>query len=143
MAVLVFQAAVPPQLPVNVTSAQGDQYWASVLKQKAALQVELEKEKSDLDQAALQVVDLKKQNSDLEVELKQVSNDKDEIVQKIKYGQDLADNLSIDLARSRNEQKAVDNRAENLKEENLELASQIRDLSSTKLELEKNCFAPD
>ena len=48
---------------VDVTSGQGDQYWASVLRQKAALQVDLEKEKSDLDQAALQVVDLKKKNS--------------------------------------------------------------------------------
>ena len=67
-------ASSPASAPVvDVTSAQGDQYWASVLKQKAALQVELEKEKSDLDQAALQVVDLKKQNSDLEIEVKQVS----------------------------------------------------------------------
>ena len=122
---------------MDVTSAQGDQYWASVLKQKAALQVELEKEKSELDQAALQVVDLKKQNSDLEVEVKQVSNEKDEIIQKIKYGQDLADNLSIDLARSRNDQKAVNDRADKLKEENLELLSQIRDLTSAKLELER------
>ena len=108
-----------------------------VLKQKAALQVELEKEKSDLDQAALQVVDLKKQNSDLEVEVKQVSNEKDEIIQKIKYGQDLADNLSIDLARSRNDQQAVNDRADKLKEENLKLLSQIRDLTSAKLELER------
>ena len=123
--------------PLDVTSSQGDQYWASVLRQKAALQVELEKEKSDLDQAALQVVDLKKQNSDLETQLKQVSNEKDEIVQKIKYGQDLADNLSIDLARSRNDQQAVNVRADKLKDENLQLLSQIRDLNSTKLDLER------
>ncbi len=123
---------------VEVTSSvQGDKYWASVLRQKAALQVELAKAKSDLDQAALQVVDLKKQNSDLEVEVKKVSNEKDEIIQKIKYGQDLADNLSIDLARSRNDQQAVNDRADKLKEENLALLSQIRDLSSAKLELER------
>ena len=125
-----------PQL-LDVTSAQGDHYWAAVLKQKAALQVELEKERSGLDQAALQVVELKKQNSDLEVEVKKISNEKDEIIQKIKYGQDLADNLSIDLARSRNDQQAVDDRADKLKDENLQLLSQVRDLDSTKLELEK------
>jgi predicted nucleic acid-binding Zn-ribbon protein len=131
------QDAIPSSAP-DVTSAQGDHYWASVLKQKAALQIEIEKEKSGLDQAALQVVGLKKQNSDLELELKQISNEKDEIVQKIKYGQDLADNLSIDLARSRNDQQAVNDRADKLKEENLQLLSQIRELNSTKLELEKN-----
>lgn len=118
-------------------TAQTDQYWASVLKQKAALQIELQKEKSDLDQAALQVVGLKKQNSDLAVEIKKIGNEKDEIIQKIKYGQDLADNLSIDLARSRNDQQAVNDRADKLKAENLALMSQIRDLSSTKLELER------
>ena len=126
-----------PAAAPNVASSQGDQYWAAVLKQKAALQIEIAKEKAALDQAALQVVDLKKQNSDLQLEVKQVSNEKDEIVQKIKYGQDLADNLSIDLARSRNDQKAVNDRADKLKEENLELQSQIRGLSSTKLELER------
>jgi len=122
---------------VDVTSTQGDQYWANVLKQKAALQVEVQKEKYDLDQAALQVVDLKKQNSDLELEIKSVTNEKDEIVQKIKYGQDVADNLSIDLARSRNDQKMVNDRADRLKEQNMDLLNQIRDLSSTKVELEK------
>jgi predicted nucleic acid-binding Zn-ribbon protein len=132
-------SAPPPAAApvVDVTSGQGDQYWAEVLKQKAALQVELEKEKSELDQAALQVVDLKKQNSDLQVEVKQISNEKDEIVQKIKYGQDLADNLSIDLARSRDDQQAVNDRADKLKTENLGLMSQIRDLSSAKLDLER------
>jgi predicted nucleic acid-binding Zn-ribbon protein len=133
----IVQAPVSSSAGVDVTSAQGDQYWASVLKQKAALQVEIEKEKFDLDQAALQVVDLKKKNSDLELEVKQVSDEKDEIIQKIKYGQDIADNLSIDLARSRNDQKAVNDRADRLKEENLDLQSQIRDLSSAKVDLER------
>jgi len=123
---------------VDVTSGQGDQYWASVLRQKAALQVELEKERVDLDQAALQVVALKKENSDLELSVKTLSNEKDEIIQKIKYGQDLADNLSIDLARSRNDQKAVNDRADKLKEQNYELQSEIRDLTSSKIELERN-----
>ena len=130
-------ATPAPTASGDTSAAQGDEYWAGVLRQKAALQVELEKEKASVDQAALQVVDLKKQNSDLELEVKEVNNEKDEIIQKIKYGQDLADNLSIDLARSRNDQKAVNDRADRLKEENVELQSQIRDLSSTKLELEK------
>jgi len=122
---------------VSSTTAQGDHYLAALLLQKADLQVQVEKQKFELDQAALQVADLKKQNSDLDVAVKQLSNDKDEIAQKIKYGQDLADNLSIDLARSRNEQQAVNDRADKLKEENLQLLSQIRSLTSTKLELER------
>jgi len=133
----IVESATVPAPVVDVTSSQGDQYWASVLKQKAALQLELEKAKFDLDQAALQVVELKKQNSDLELQVKQVANEKDEIAQKVKYGGDLADTLSIDLARSRNDQKAVNDRADKLKEENMELQEQIRGLTSTKLSLEK------
>jgi len=121
----------------STAAAGNDEYWASVLKQKAALQIELQKEKVELDQAALQVVSLKKQNSDLELQVKQISNDKDDIVQKIKYGQDLADNLSIDLARARNDQQSVTDRAEKVRQQNMQLLSQIRDLNSTKLELER------
>ena len=76
----------------------------------------------------MQVVELKKQNSDLELQVKQVTNEKDEIAQKVKYGGDLADTLSIDLARARNDQKAVNDRADKVKEENMELLSQIREL---------------
>ena len=131
------EGSSPAAVPA-VTSSKGEQYWAEVLKQKAALQVELEKEKSSLDQAALQVVGLKKQNSDLELQVKQLRNEKDEIVQKIKYGQDLADNLSIDLARSRTDQQSVNTRADKLKDENLQLLFQIRGLNATKLDLEKS-----
>jgi peptidoglycan hydrolase CwlO-like protein len=130
-------AAVVSAPVVDVTSAQGDQYWASVLKQKAALQLELERAKSALDQVALQVAELKKQNSDLEMQVKQVTNEKDEIAQKVKYGGDLADTLSIDLARARNDQKAVNDRADKVKEENMDLQGQIKDLASTKISLEK------
>jgi hypothetical protein len=42
-----------------------------------------------------------------------------------------------DLARSRNDQKAVNDRADKLKDENLGLQSQIRDLTSAKVELEQ------
>ena len=127
----------PVAAPVVVPQGNNDEYWASILKQKAALQIEIEKQKTEMNEAALQVVDLKKQNADLEVEVKQLSNEKDEIVQKIKYGQDLADNLSIDLARSRNDQQAVNDNANKVQEQNLALLSQIRDLNSSKLELER------
>ncbi|MDE2009503.1 MAG: hypothetical protein KGJ09_05420, partial [Candidatus Omnitrophica bacterium] len=130
--------SVASMLAQDVSTPNGEAYWAAVLRQKAALQVELTKEKSDLDQAALQVVSLKKQNADLQTQVEQVSNEKDAIMQKIQYGQELADNLSVDLARSRNDQAAVNQRADKLKDENQQLLSQIRQLDSEKLQLEQN-----
>ncbi len=128
----VVQAAAPA-----VTTAQGEEYWASILKQKAALQLEIDKIKGDLELSVGQIADLKKQNSDLQLQIKSVTNDKEEIERKIKYGEDLANNLSIELARSRNDQRFVNERADKLKEENIELQGQIRQLSGTKLALEK------
>ncbi len=131
-AALAAAANVPP-----ITTPSGELYWAGVLKAKAALQMELDKSKADLNQTALQIADLKKQNSDLQLEIKQLTNDKDEIERKIKYGEDLANNLSIELARSRNDQKFVNDRADKLKAENMQLQDQIRQLSSTKVALER------
>ncbi len=129
--------AVAPVASPAVTTAQGEEYWASILKQKAALQLEIDKIKADLELSVGQIADLKKQNSDLQLQIKSVTNDKEEIERKIKYGEDLANNLSIELARSRNDQRFVNERADKLKEENIELQGQIRQLSGTKLTLEK------
>ncbi|MBF0511020.1 MAG: hypothetical protein HQL13_01685 [Candidatus Omnitrophica bacterium] len=144
--VIVHDKPAAPVNPYATSSAleqtppptgQGDQYWASVIKEKAALQVDIQKQKFALDQAQMQVADLKKQNMDLALEIKQVNNEKAEIIQKIKYGQDLADNLSVDLARARNDQKAVNERADKMKEENLQLQAQLKDLNASKLQLEQ------
>ena len=120
-----------------VTEAKGDEYWAGVIKQKAALQLELEKVKGDLDESALQIVELKKQNSDLQLQLKEIKDDKDEIERKIKYGEDLANNLSVELARARNDQKMTNDRADKLKDQNLQLQDQLRQLMTTKVALER------
>ena len=121
-----------------VTSPQGEGYWAKVLKEKAALQLEIEKVKNDLDQSVLQFVEMKKQNSDLQLEIKTLKDEKEEIARKIKYGEDLANNLSVEVARARNDQKMTSDRAEKLKTENMQLQGQIKELTTTKLVLERN-----
>lgn len=124
--------------PVPPTAGQGEGYWAQVLKEKAVLQLELEKVKSDLDQSVLEIVDLKKRNSDMQLEIKTIQNEKEEIVRKIKYGEDLANNLSVEVARARNDQKMTNDRADKLKDENRQLQDQIKQLTATKVTLERN-----
>ena len=117
---------------------QGEGYWAQVLKEKAVLQLELEKVKSDLDQSVLEIVDLKKQNSDVQLEIKTIQNEKEEIVRKIKYGEDLANNLAVEVARARNDQKMTNERADKLKNETQQLQEQIKQLTTTKVALERS-----
>jgi chromosome segregation ATPase len=112
-------------------------HWAEILKEKAALEIELDKAKKELDQSAIQIVELKKQSTDFQLEIDKLKNEKDEILRKIKYGEDLADNLSIELARAKNDQKFVGERAEKVSAENNMLRSQVKQLNDIKLGLEK------
>ncbi len=130
-------AAVNGGMPSG-TSRENELYWAGILRQKAALELELRKSKEDLNNTNIQVAELKKGNTDLDMELGRIKNERDEIVRKIKYGEDLADNLSVELARARNEQKLSLDRAAQLVAENQQLRLDIKQLTTTKVALEKS-----
>ena len=112
------------------------------------MQLDLEKAKADLDQSVLQVGELKKQNADLQLEAKNLTDAKEEIEhklqqsqqefdRKVKYNEDLANSLSLEIARAHSDQKQANDHAENVKQENTKLQSQLKQLSTTKLALEK------
>lgn len=129
-----------PVQPANVVieNNANEEYWAGVMRQKAALELELASVKKSLTEKDLKVEELKKVNSDLAIELGRLKNEREEIIRKIKYGDDLADSLSIELARARNDSKAVGDRAERVSAENQNLRSEIKQLSETKVALEKS-----
>jgi septal ring factor EnvC (AmiA/AmiB activator) len=133
----VFAAAAGSSMPKSV-SRENEDYWAGVIKQKAALEIELQRVKEDLNESKLQVAEFKKSNSDFEMEIGRLKNEKEAIVRKIKYGEDLADNISVELARARNEQKLSQDRSDELLSENQQLRMDIRQLTTTKVALEKS-----
>lgn len=133
----VFAAAANSTMPTSV-SRENENYWANVIKQKAALEIELQKAKEDLSTANVQIAELKKNNSDSEMEIGRLKNEKEAIIRKIKYGEDLADNISVELARARNEQKLSQDRADQLMAENQQLRMDIRQLTTTKVSLERS-----
>lgn len=123
---------------VKPGSPDDEDYWAKILKAKAALQVDLEKTKDELNKSALEISDLKKQNSDLQLAISKLNNDKEAIAREIKYGNDLAKNLSVELARSQNEKQFMSDRMNKIAEENSNLHEQLKALTSTKVALEKS-----
>lgn len=123
---------------IIVENKSNEDYWAGVMRAKTALSMELDSVKKELVAAQMKVQDFQKSNSDLEIEIGRLKNEKDEIVRKIKYGEDLADNLSVELARSRNDQKAVQDRADKVSQENQGLRTDIKKLTTTKVSLEKS-----
>ena len=131
-------SAVVKQAEADSAKQQADEsHWAVVFKQKAALEIEIDKSKKALDESAIQIIELKKQAADMQLVIDKFKSERDEIVRKIKYGEDLADNLSIELARAKNDQKFTAERADKLSTENANLQSQVKQLTSTKFSLEK------
>jgi chromosome segregation ATPase len=133
----VFAAAANSSMPTGV-SRENEDYWAGIIKQKAALELELQRVKEDLSASNLQIAELKKGNSDFEMEIGRLKNEKEAIIRKIKYGEDLADNISVELARARNEQKLSQDRSDQLSAENQQLRMDIKQLTTTKVSLEKS-----
>ncbi len=122
----------------STAGRENEKYWAAVVREKAALELEIQKIKTQLSDSSLQITELKKSNSDLEIELGRIKNEKEDIIRKIKYGEDLADNISIELARARNEQKISQDRSDELLAENQQLRVNIKQLTTTKVALEKS-----
>lgn len=131
-------ASAPKAAPAAPAPEGTDEYWAGILKEKAALEVELENTKQELMHTQVDLADFKKQNSDLQLELTGLKNQKETIDRDIKRGQDLADNLSLELARAKNDSKYSDEKVNKINQENLLLREQIKNLTSTKIALEKS-----
>ncbi len=131
-------AAVVPQTNVVIENTANEEYWAGIMRQKASLEIELADVKKKLSEKDIKAEEMKKVTSDLEIEIGRLKNEREEIIRKIKYGDDLADSLSIELARARNESKITADRADRVSAENQGLRSDIKQLSSTKVALEKS-----
>ena len=127
-----------PETAVPDVSPENETYWAQVIREKTALEMEVGTLKQKLDTNMLEVEELKKKNSDLELEIAELAHTKDSIEREIKHGKDLADNLSLALARSENDKEFLNGRMGKLNDENSALRGQIKDLTSTKIALEKS-----
>ncbi len=125
----------PQALPPLVVD---DRYWADVLKEKAELTIQIEKYKTDLDARSLEVENLKKESSDLNTELAKLKDEKEEIERKIKSGDQLADNLAMELTRVRRDRRYDVEKAEKLQKENVALRTEIKNLTNTKIALERS-----
>lgn len=115
-----------------------DTYWAPVLKEKAALQVKVDELKGLLSKNSVEIVELKQKNSDLQIEIDKLNQVKADIEREIKYKEDMVNNLSLELARAKNDKKFVAENFEKINNENVELRNQLKQLVSSKSVLEKS-----
>ena len=124
--------------PSKIPSITDREYWASILRQKAALEVEVNKFKEELSKHMVTLVDLKEQNAKFEIELESLRRTKEDMITELKNKEEMADNLSLELARAKNDRKFAADTIEKLNNENVELRDRMKDLLSAKGQLEKS-----
>ncbi len=127
--------------PSKIPSITDREYWASILRQKAALEVEANRFKEELSKHLVTLVDLKEQNAKFAIELESLRRIKEDMIRELKNKEELANNLSLELARAKNDRKFAADTIEKLNNENVDLRDQMKNLLSTKGQLEKSILA--
>src|SRR3989338_4461530 len=143
--------AVQPQTPVMGSSTfpqsatrtvaqemDEDTYWADVVKQKAELEVKISHLEEDLSGKVLEIVGLKQENADFQIEIDNLKQEKSEVEREIKYKSDLVNNLSLELARTKNDKKFLNDKFEKMSVENKDIRAELKKLVNVKGALEKN-----
>ncbi|OGX38446.1 MAG: hypothetical protein A3D87_04695 [Omnitrophica WOR_2 bacterium RIFCSPHIGHO2_02_FULL_50_17] len=124
-------------VPESLQDAQ-EEHWAQLLKEKAALELEMDKLKKELSEHSIEIVELKQANEALQIELDTVKHEKEEMEEDIQHNEALVNNLSVELARTKNDRKFVADKVAKLEQQNTELRQQIKKLSSAKTAVEKS-----
>lgn len=120
------------------SSIDNEAYWASVLRDKASLEIKIEELNEELSAKSLAIVELTRSNDDLSSTLGMLRHDKEEIEREIKYKNDLINNLSLELARTKNDKKFVADRVAKLNNENKGIRQEVKKLAASRNALEKS-----
>jgi len=125
------------QQPQQQTILREDAYWASVVRDKEALEIKLQNLKNELNQQLVKFGSVKKSQSDASLELSKVQQQKDELERKLKFSEQLVNNISMELVAEKNDKKLLSDEFSKVKTENNSLRRQVKELASAKLSLEE------
>ena len=118
-----------------------EQYWAQILKDKTSLEVEIDKLKDKISKDSVELVDLKQKNQQLEMKLEGIESEKGQLDRDIYDKSEMVNRISLELARAKNDRKYEETQGAKLKEENMSLRGQLRDMTSAKNALEKSILS--
>ncbi|MCK5013411.1 MAG: hypothetical protein KAS66_06300 [Candidatus Omnitrophica bacterium] len=133
----VFNVTNSPTVSID-GKAVDEEYWAKLLQQKASLEVDIQTLSDELSAKSIEVVELKQSNTDFKLEADALRHEREEVEIIIKHKTDMLDNISLELARTKNDKKFISDRVEKLNAENRGLRQQLKQLVSVKNALEKS-----
>ena len=87
---------------------------------------------------SVELVDLKQKNSELTMDLDKLSKNKEALESDIKFKNDMVNNLSLELARTKGDKKLIMDRVVQLNQENDNIRQEVKNLTQTKASLQKS-----
>ncbi len=124
--------------PSTIPSITDEEYWASVLREKASLEVEIDKFKEELLRQTISSVELKESNAKFQMELDALGRAKEDMEREIENKEQVINNLSLELARAKNDRKFAADTIEKLNSESVGLRDELKNFISMKSSLEKS-----
>ncbi len=122
--------------PVPTDTPTDDAYWANVLREKAALEIEVKNMGSQLDDAKLKLATAMDEGRKIDLQLKTVLDGGRDMERKLVYNEKLARTLSEDLVREKRDKKTLQTQIDSLRQENFELKSRLMAIGDKKTSLE-------
>lgn len=119
------------------STASGDEYWAGILKEKENLELQLAYLKDSIKNNQIKMDELGHEKTSLDLEVQRLTKEKADIQRQLEYNEKMADSLSLQLVREKDDKRKVITQANLFKEENYALRSRVKDLMGAKVSLEK------
>lgn len=138
-------SGMPPSL-ANATTQTGKEavpqqekgYWANIIKERSALGIKLDALTNELTNIKLELEEALEAKKNLELAVSELTHMKDDLTRKLAYNEELIDNLSNEFTREVNDKQYILDQFNSIKSENSVLKTQIKDLTTVKIALEKN-----
>jgi chromosome segregation ATPase len=125
-----------PSSIIPTSTPTDDAYWATVLRDKASLEIQVKNLTTQLTDLQLKTEKAMEEGRKLDLQLKTVIGARIDLERRIVYNEKLAETLSEDLVREKRDKKAVVDQLDGLRQENYELKSRLMALGDKKISLE-------
>ena len=118
-------------------TAENDSYWASVLREKAKLGIEVAGLKERLSDIDIKLGEISKDKSRAEIELKTIKQSNADLERELTYNKKLSQTLSEELVREKNDKKSYVTQLRKLKEDYSAIQEQLKFITDEKVLLSK------
>ncbi len=119
------------------TPQTDDGYWASILKSKADLEIQLEKLRFQLKETKVTKEQVEREKTNSDTEIQSLSTSGQQLEQEISYNQKMIDTLAAELTFEKNARRQSQDAIKSLKSENFLLKRQLKNLSDQKTNVDK------